>query len=393
MKVIPLHCVVIVLGPSSIGRQKSTMRFADHEVLTTISVRRDLVGARELDQAVILQEIVRRVQLKLRLGERVVIDVGNIRKEDRLTLANSARVVGAPCFYALPSKTDPSTGADEAESYRQIEREVSMGDGVAEVVVLDGGVYPSQIVQPKQPDSVAGNWQGMTVIGDVHGMHQAFLSALSWARSRGHYVILLGDIIDYGPGSLEVSDDVYKMVMRGEGELILGNHERKIMRWIDGRRVRLSEGNKVTTAALGAVGETSRARWVGRFRALYQQASMVRQIGNLAFAHGAYHPALWSDTSEPREVENFAFFGEVDHDASAPERPTRTYRWVDSIPADRTVVVGHDIRSHARPVVQTNSGGGSAIFLDTGCGKGGHLSTADFRGDSGQFKLVNFNMF
>ena len=58
--------------------------------------------------------------------------------------------------------------------------------------------------------------------------------------------------------------------------------------------------------------------------------------------------------------------------------PERVLRWVDRIPAGMTVYCGHDQRStDGRPYRRAGLSGGEAVFLDTGAGKGGHLSWID----------------
>jgi protein phosphatase len=58
--------------------------------------------------------------------------------------------------------------------------------------------------------------------------------------------------------------------------------------------------------------------------------------------------------------------------------PERSLRWVDHIPPGITVYCGHDRRSsNGRPYVRHGTAGGKAVFLDTGAGKGGHLSWID----------------
>ena len=54
-------------------------------------------------------------------------------------------------------------------------------------------------------------------------------------------------------------------------------------------------------------------------------------------------------------------------------------QWIaNNIPAGMTVYCGHDQRStDGRPYRRTGLGGGEAVFLDTGAGKGGHLSWID----------------
>jgi protein phosphatase len=59
-------------------------------------------------------------------------------------------------------------------------------------------------------------------------------------------------------------------------------------------------------------------------------------------------------------------------------KPERIIRWVDDIPTGMTVYCGHDQRSsNGRPYIRHGRAGGTAVFLDTGAGKGGHLSWID----------------
>lgn len=382
MKIIPLHCVVFILGsPDDVARVCET--FPEHEVLCLDGIARGLVGPNShwATEEVVFHEMTRRMLSKLRLGERCVIRGHDLlgeplTKDRRLVLANAARAVGVTVLYALAGPVD---------------RETSLGDGVAEIIHVSDGeeVVPIPAFSPV----TAEKFSGVTAIGDIHGMHQSFLTALKWARNRNHFVVLLGDILDYGPGSLEVVDEVYRMVMRGEAACVLGNHERKIMRWLDGEKVRLSEGNRITTNALTALGETNMAKWIGRFRGLYQNSHLIYGLKNVIFVHGALHPDYWSGNVTSKVVQNHAFFGEVDKVRSQPERPVRSYRWVDSIPGERIVVVGHDRRA-TKPYIQSNTAGGSAVFMDTGSGKGGVLSSIDFRFDGSEhLRMENFNIF
>ncbi|RYF10057.1 MAG: hypothetical protein EOO77_22355, partial [Oxalobacteraceae bacterium] len=255
-------------------------------------------------------------------------------------------------------------------------------------------------ISKAKPDLTAlrASWGGITVISDVHGMYQSLLSALAWARSRNHYVVLLGDVIDYGGDTLEVADEVYRLVMRGNGELIMGNHERKIARWatqVEGGRssIRLSDGNRVTTNALNALGAPARKRWLGRFRGLIAQASHHRRIGNIVLAHAGVHPGYWNGTATPKELETLSLFGEFEPPPADGARPIQHHGWTDAIPSGTTVIVGHEIRSD-HPLRVTNRQGGCAIFTDTGSGKGGNLSSVDLRFETeGQLRVENFNLY
>jgi protein phosphatase len=397
-KVVPSHSLVIAVSPSQVNREQTLARyFPDYEILSAANVTYNLVGEKSKPEinSIVFAEIRHRIQVKLDLGERVVVDAPNLRREDRMSLARLGSDIGVPVFYFL---CDPA-GADEqsVQRFYAAEKDLLRGDGLAEVI--DWRIHQPSLVDKTKPDleSLKANWNGITVIGDVHGMYQSLLSALDWARSRNHYMIFLGDVIDYGSDTLEVADEVYRVVMRGQGEMILGNHERKIMRWINqierGRTsVRLSDGNKVTTDALGSLGLPARKRWQGRFKGLVSRSSHWRVIGNILFTHAGVHPGFWTGSATAKELETWALFGEFDANYNE-ERPARRYTWTENVPADMTVIVGHDIRSTAKPMTVVNSNGGNTIFLDTGSGKGGRLSSAALRIDGDGLKVANFNMY
>jgi protein phosphatase len=397
-KTIPIHSLVIAVGPSASSRaERISKYFASHEVISAQQVCESLVGESDRPDlnSVVFAEVRHRISLKLSLGERVVVDAPNLRREDRMALARLGVDVGAPVFYLLC----PLKEADEPSLNRfyAAEREIMRGDGVAEVI--DYRLHTPSPITKRKPDlaTVKERWAGVTVISDVHGMYPSLLSALAWARSRRHYVVLLGDVIDYGPDTLEVADEVYRLVMRGEGELILGNHERKIARWANqmetGRSsIRLSDGNRVTTLAINALGIPARKKWLGRFRALIAQASYNRQIGNIVLAHAGVHPAFWAGAATPKEIETWSLFGEFETPLGDGSRPLQVHTWTEAVPPGTTVIVGHEIRSSS-PMKVMNDHGGTTIFTDTGSGKGGNLSSVDLKFDERGLRVENFNLY
>ena len=399
-KLVPLNCLVITVGPTpAVNFARARECFQTYEIICAENVREELVGdrsRRDID-GIVFSEIHRRVLTKLKLGERVVVSAPNLRRDSRVALAEIGVNHGVPVYYLICD--DAEAEASARSKYQSAEKDVLRGDGIAEVIDLK--VRSTEAVHKLGgdiQDYLRHRYKGVTVIGDVHGMYQSLLATLDWARERNHFVLSLGDIIDYGHGSLETADEVYRLVMRGAGEMIMGNHERKIARWIDqnerGRSMmRLSEGNRVTTQALNKAGATVRDRWSSRFRGLVSRSPMSLQIGEFFFAHAAVHPSVWTGAdTDSRVAENFCLFGEYDPTAE-DERPARTYKWVEAIPAGKTVIVGHDCRSTQRPLVETNEQGGKAVFLDTGSGKGGTLSSVDLRfNEQGRLELQNFTM-
>ena len=102
------------------------------------------------------------------------------------------------------------------------------------------------------------------------------------------------------------------------------------------------------------------------------------------FVHGGFHTAMLDEAppaapdGRVHGVLSRALYGEPTGRTQKDGYPERSLRWVDRIPDGLTVYCGHDRRStDGRPYIREGREGGVAVFLDTGAGKGGHLSWID----------------
>lgn len=389
MKKIPLNSLVFLIDVAS---EQVADRFASHEFVSLETVSRVFVGEEERPdlRSMFMMELERLIETKLALGQRVVVDVPDMRRDHRVSLARMAMNRGHNTFYLVDDLS--------------IRRDLLRGDRIAEVVDLNQS--QAEVVQPL-PDNdfftqvQARGYDGVTVVADIHGMMNPLRNAISWARSRNHFLLFLGDLLDYGIDTLEVIEEVYQLVIRGEAEALMGNHERKIFRYLNqvqkngSSHIRLSEGNKVTVGRIDSLSRFDYERWVSRFRALVNMMRNHRVSHNFIFAHGAVLPEMWSMTGNRLhgEFEEVTLFGEVDDSVKRSDGfPNRVYNWVDLLKPNQVAIVGHDIRSDFKPFEQLNKDGGKAIFLDTGCGKGGHLSTLDIRFSGTSARVENFNV-
>jgi len=422
MKKIPLHSLVILVGPAGGGKTTAASKFASYEIIGAEAVRFELIGDfQRMDiNDVVFREIHRRAHMKLEMGERVVIDATNLRKKDRLGLAEIGVRLGVPIYYIVCNRPleEKLKEADNSwrhspqgiitkheHVFRNNERDIVRGDGVANVVdtrVESFSPISKMPIGDIQVPIRERGFRGLMVIGDVHGMIEPVKNATEWALQRGLFCVFLGDIVDYGPASLECVDYVYDIVTRGRGITLMGNHERKIERWLEQSRyndvrVRLSEGNKVTTRAIDALNPDQRRRFEVRFRALLGFSRHHWLVGNTLFTHGAAEPEMFEMNTGrlTGRFETMALFGEVDNTAAPrPDGyPTRIYEWVNRIPAGKRVMVGHDIRSTVMPMVVQGDAGGEAYFMDTGSGKGGRLTSADvlFQGEDLNVKAFKYH--
>ena len=225
--------------------------------------------------------------------------------------------------------------------------------------------------EPSAASRVPSN-VGLRIVGDVHGDLRAFKAATATDR----FVVQLGDLSDHGPDSAGVLRTMFGLIDQGRGLFILGNHDRKLGRALSGQAVRMDAALETTLRQLDdplrsrALQEVSRApAWMA--------------LGRVAFVHGGFHPAMLHEPPPPPlgrvdPLLSRALFGETTGRMQADGYPERVLRWVDRIPEGLTVYCGHDQRStDGRPYVRNGAGGGTAIFLDTGAGKGGHLSWID----------------
>ena len=215
----------------------------------------------------------------------------------------------------------------------------------------------------------------LRAIGDIHGEAEMFRQAVAGAGS----VVLLGDLIDRGPDSPGVLRFAFGLIRDGQARLVRSNHDDKLYRALMGRPVKMGAQLTRTMEALRAAPDYSAL--ISEFVDVFEAAPFVLQVGDYAFAHGAVDRRHFETSEDWAEKsgrhEAMALYGEVNGDADADGKPIRRYAWVDTIPAGKTAVVGHDRRGGDRPLIHAGAMGGRAIFMETGSGKGGPLSYID----------------
>ena len=232
-------------------------------------------------------------------------------------------------------------------------------------------------------DLRARGFKGLRVVGDVHGDARAFAYAIRGAEAEGLFVLQLGDLTDYGPDSPEALRLAFALLDGGRGRFLLGNHDHKLHRALSGGRVRVAEGLGRTLAQLDEApdGEALARRAVVEIA----RAPAWLALGEWGFVHGGWHAAMRhqapppdAGARKPDELVSRALYGQVTGRTQPDGFPERLHGWVDRIPAGFAVYCGHERRSSdGRPYRHRGAAGGEAVFMDTGAGKGGHLSWVD----------------
>lgn len=226
---------------------------------------------------------------------------------------------------------------------------------------------------------VRANFKGFRVVGDVHGEFDAFNRVVNEAQDGELFVVSLGDLTDRGPDSPGVMARALDLVESGQMAMVVGNHDDKLWRHLNGNGVKMGHGLDLTVQQLdNAAGEAVGAR----FHAAMPDFPLWATVETFTFVHGAFHPVMlehkvvpWTDKKAFGGVASRAMFGQV-QGFQDDGMPNRVHDWVDDVPEGHSVFVGHEVVPD-QPLMKVGAQGGVAVFVDTGSGKGGPLSSVD----------------
>lgn len=185
------------------------------------------------------------------------------------------------------------------------------------------------------------------VVGDVHGCRDELVALLDLAGADR--VVLVGDLFTKGPDPAGVWHEI---AARGL-EAVLGNHDDRLLRALDGR------GKDVEASRCVARLDVADRRW----RAWVQGLHLFTEAGPFTVVHAGLHPSGLLGRTTRRMALNLRRF---------PRELPGDPLWHAVYTGERRVVFGHDA---VRGLVRVERGGLPwLVGLDTGCVYGGALS-------------------
>jgi protein phosphatase len=397
---LPDFALVVLIGSSGSGKSTfAAKHFLPTEVISSDHCRA-LVSDSETDQGVTADafDLVREIAGKrLKNRKLAVIDATNVRAADRKGWIELARqwhalpvaIVFDPgvdvCIERNKSRPDRAFGGQvvqrmvsevrrglgglQREGFRQVWKLASVESIEAALVTR----------QPLWTDKRSDNGP-FDIIGDVHGCAgelQALLAKLGyrveWAGDgddrtvdvtapQGRKAIFVGDLADRGPNSPDALRIAMSMIAAGTAYAVQGNHDRKLERWLSGRKVTIAHGLQQTIDQLEGQDRGFREALPKFLDGL--RSHLWLDGGRLAVAHAGLKEEMIGRGSGA--VREFALYGETTGEIDEFGLPVRA-DWAASYRGATTVVYGHT------PVVRADWVN-NTLCIDTGCVFGGKLT-------------------
>jgi protein phosphatase len=397
---IPDFALVVLIGATGSGKSSfAAKHFGPTEVISSDACR-SLVSDDETDQSATADafDLVRTIaEKRLKHRRLAVIDATNVRAADRKAWIELARR-----WHALPVAIviDPGVKTCIERNQRRPDRpfgpqvvqrmasEIRRGlgglqrEGFRQVWKLNSEAEIEAATIERRPlwtdrRDDAGPFD---IIGDVHGCAdelQDLLATLgyqvTWSEDQGERavqvtppdgrkVVFVGDLVDRGPNSPDALRIAMSMAAEGTAYVVQGNHERKLGRWLEGRKVTVAHGLQQTIDQLQVETRGLREALPGFLDGL--RSHYWLDGGRLAVAHAGLKAEMIGRGSPA--VRAFALFGETTGEVDEFGLPVRA-DWAAGYRGPTTVVYGHTPVPEAEWVNNT-------LCIDTGCVFGGKLT-------------------
>ncbi len=397
---VPEFAMVMLIGATGSGKSTFARRhFKPTETISSDACR-GLVADDENDQTAtpdafsLLQTI---LELRLKARRLAVVDATNVRPEDRKKLVEIAKRWHALCVAIVldpgeevcrrrnASRPDRAFGPHVIRNQMAALRRGLRGlarEGFRQVHHLHSEAEIEAVVVTRQRlwTDRRDEHGPFDIIGDVHGCTdelEALLATLGYGVKRielngepryrvtppaGRKAVFVGDLLDRGPRVADALRLAMDMVEDGTAFCVLGNHEAKAEKWLNGRDVKIAHGLQTTIDDLSRTSEAFRERakrFIGGLVSHY-----LLDAGKLAVAHAGIKAEMMGRASGA--IRGFCLFGETTGEIDEFGLPVRQ-NWAAEYRGDTKVVYGHT------PVIEA-AWLNNTICIDTGCVFGGKLT-------------------
>ncbi|MEL7334021.1 MAG: AAA family ATPase, partial [Cyanobacteria bacterium J06560_2] len=399
--------LVILMGASGSGKSTFARKhFLETEILSS-DFFRGLVSNDENSQSATkdaFEALHYILEKRLAAGLLTVVDATNVQKEARRPLIELAKkyhffvaaiALNLPeslCHERNQQRPDRQFGSHVVRNHTRSLKKSLKGlrrEGIRYSYILNSleEIGAARIERKPLWNNRKQDHGPFDIIGDVHGccdeveqllkqlgyQQQAatgstdsFWHFPTYTHPEGRRALFLGDLVDRGPRILDTLKLVHNMIGTGSAECILGNHENKLMRWLDGRKIKVSYGIAQTITEIENIEAPRQEQDKQAIQSFLKSliSHYVLDEGKLVVAHAGLREELQGRGSA--YVRDFALYGETTGETDEFGRRIR-YNWVADYRGKAMVVYGHT------PVFSPEWLN-NTIDVDTGCVYGGKLT-------------------
>ncbi len=400
---IPELSLIVLSGASGAGKSTFARQHFKSTAILSSDYFRGVVSDDETNQEATKDafDVLHYITAK-RLAARklTIIDATNVQPESRKSLINLAKhyhcfavaiVFDLPesiCHERNKQRSDRQFGAHVVRNHtrslrrslKNLKREgfrfIYKLSSVEEIQAVEVAIQPMWTNRKREHGP-------FDIIGDVHGCcdeleqllqqlgyiveenssnKDSFGNCPIYKHPQGRKVIFLGDLVDRGSRILDTLKLVHNMQEADSALCILGNHENKLIRKLNGKNVKLNHGLEQTVAELDTI-TTEQQKEINTWLK-FLISHYVLDDGTLVVAHAGLREELQGRGSG--YVRNFALYGETTGEIDEFGFPVR-YEWAREYRGKAMVVYGHTPVLEAEWLNNT-------IDIDTGCVFGGKLT-------------------
>ena len=401
----PELSLIVLIGASGAGKSTfARQHFKSTEILSS-DYFRGLVSDDENDQEATKDafDVLHYIAAKrLAAGKLTVIDATNVQPESRKSLLNLAKQYH--CFavaivFDLPESVchernqqrpnrqfGPHVVRNHTRSLKRSLRNLKW-EGFRFIYKLSSveEIEAVEVSKQRMWTNRKDEHGPFDLIGDVHGCcdeleqllqqlgyvasnsnSDSFWDFPTYTHPEGRKAIFLGDLVDRGSRILDTVKLVRNMMAADSALCILGNHENKLMRKLNGKNVKLNHGLEQTVAEIEAIEPEQREIVTNEIQTFFKSliSHYVLDDGKLVVAHAGLREELQGRGSG--YVRSFALYGETTGEIDSFGLPVR-YQWASDYRGKALVVYGHVPVLEAEWLNNT-------IDIDTGCVFGGKLT-------------------
>ncbi len=213
------------------------------------------------------------------------------------------------------------------------------------------------------------------IFGDIHSCFNELKDLIEKVKQAGydpftnHEVkfAFVGDLLDRGDTPVETIDYIFNLVNSGLAFVSMGNHDNKLMRYLNGSKVKLTHGLEETVYALKGPKSSDKLRNKVIKTLENLPYHIIFDNGKLIVCHAGIKDEMIGKSNG--YVNNFSIYGEVTGEKDEHGYPVRKDWASNRVITDSSpvIVYGHTPLKEVYSINKCHN-------IDTGCSFGGKLT-------------------